>query len=196
MDVLKRARKAINDEQLAIQENAHMLNEQYLEIVEAVQRRKGKIVFTGVGKSGHIGKKLAATFSSLGLPAIFVHSTEAVHGDLGMIEEGDVVFLLSNSGETTEVLNVIPALDNIGVTKIAFTSKENSTMAKKSDYILSYKYNKEIDGNNLAPTTSAIVMLSIGDSLGVVLSELIGFTKNDFHKYHPGGSLGKQLQEG
>ncbi|MGX7164725.1 KpsF/GutQ family sugar-phosphate isomerase [Enterococcus massiliensis] len=196
MDILARARTVISEEQQAIKENINLLDESYLASIKVLEDRQGKIVFTGVGKSGHIGEKLAATFSSLGSPAIFVHSTEAVHGDLGMVERGDVVILLSNSGTTKEVLNTIPSLRIIGTTLIAFTSNKNSALALESDYVLGYSYGKEADQYNLAPTTSAIAMLSIGDSIGVVLSELKGFKKQDFKVFHPGGALGKKLGEG
>jgi arabinose-5-phosphate isomerase len=154
---------------------------------------KGKVVISGVGKSGHIGKKIAASLSSTGTPSFFVHSTEGVHGDLGMIQEKDIVILISNSGETTEVLSVIPSIKKIGSKIIAITSKGNSTLAEEADVVLTYQYDSEADPLNLAPTTSAMLTLVIGDALAVTLSTLKNFKKEDFHLYHPGGSLGKQL---
>ncbi|KAF1302627.1 MULTISPECIES: KpsF/GutQ family sugar-phosphate isomerase [Enterococcus] len=194
-NVLDRARAVIDTEQRALKSVGDNLNSEFLKVVHAVQKRKGKVVFTGVGKSGHIGQKLAATFSSLGITSIFVHSTEAVHGDLGMVNKEDVVFLLSNSGETREVLAVIPSLSKIGCFKIAFTSKKNSSLAHACDLTLAYSYENEADQLNLAPTTSAIIMLALGDSLGVTLSESANFSSDDFHLYHPGGSLGEKLEK-
>ncbi|EOG03991.1 KpsF/GutQ family sugar-phosphate isomerase [Enterococcus faecium] len=194
-NVLDRARAVIDTEQQALKSVGDNLDIDFLKIVNVVQKRKGKVVFTGVGKSGHIGKKVAATFSSLGITSIFVHSTEAVHGDLGMIRNEDVVFLLSNSGETKEVLSVIPSLNKIGCFKIAFTSKKNSSLAKACELTLAYSYENEADQLNLAPTTSAIIMLALGDSLGVTLSESTHFSSDDFHLYHPGGALGEKLEK-
>jgi arabinose-5-phosphate isomerase len=154
---------------------------------------KGKVVISGVGKSGHIGKKIAASLSSTGTPSFFVHSTEGVHGDLGMIQEKDIVILISNSGETSEVLSVIPTIKKIGSKIIAITSNRNSTLADEAEVVLTYQYDGEADPLNLAPTTSATLTLVIGDALAVTLSTLKNFKKEDFHLYHPGGSLGKQL---
>lgn len=193
MDILERAKEVISTEQQALQFVGENLNDDFLKIVHTVQERKGKVVFTGVGKSGHIGAKLAATFSSLGVTSVFVHSTEALHGDLGMISQEDIVFMLSNSGGTAEVLAMIPSLNKIGCTKIAFTSQPDSALAKTCELTLSYQYETEADSLNLAPTTSAIIMLSLGDSLGVALSESLKFEREDFHLYHPGGALGAQL---
>lgn len=192
---VERGKRVIQIEQQALKNAVQNLDENFSQVVDVIDSREGKVVFTGVGKSGHIGEKLAATFSSLGTPAIFVHSTEALHGDLGMITGKDVVILLSNSGETTEVLNTLPSIKKIGAKTIAFTSKEESTLSQLCEYLLPYSYDYEADEHNLAPTTSAILMLSIGDSLAIVLSEKNKFTKEDFHLFHPGGSLGNQLEK-
>ncbi|MFB5314169.1 KpsF/GutQ family sugar-phosphate isomerase [Enterococcus gallinarum] len=194
MDILERAKEVISTEQQALQAVSENLSDDFLKIVQVIQERKGKVVFTGVGKSGHIGTKLAATFSSLGVTSIFVHSTEALHGDLGMINHDDIVFMMSNSGETAEILAMLPSLNKIGCTKIAFTSQPDSTLSRSCEMTLSYQYETEADRLNLAPTTSAIIMLSLGDSLGVVLSESLKFEREDFHLYHPGGALGAQLK--
>ncbi|KAF1305140.1 KpsF/GutQ family sugar-phosphate isomerase [Candidatus Enterococcus willemsii] len=194
-NLLKIVKQTIVNEQEALAVVQENLQSDMIEILEVIDQCRGKIVFSGVGKSGHIGKKLAATYSSLGIPAIFVHSTEAVHGDLGMIGSDDVVILLSNSGETSEVLATIPSIKKIGSTLIAFTSKKDSSLAFGCDYQLIYTYEKEADSLNLAPTTSAIIMLSIGDAIAVGISEHRHFTATDFALYHPGGSLGAQLKE-
>jgi arabinose-5-phosphate isomerase len=156
---------------------------------------KGKVIVTGVGKSGHIGKKIAASLASTGTPAFFVHSTEGVHGDLGMIQQEDVVILISNSGETKEVLSLLPTLEKIGSKRISITSKEKSTLALSCDVVLAYQYEGEADHLGLAPTISSTLTLVIGDALAVALSILKDFKKEDFHLYHPGGSLGQQLTE-
>ncbi|GCF95486.1 isomerase [Enterococcus florum] len=194
MDILERAKEVISTEQQALQVVSENLSDDFLKIVQVIQERKGKVVFTGVGKSGHIGTKLAATFSSLGVTSIFVHSTEALHGDLGMINHDDIVFMMSNSGETAEILAMLPSLNKIGCTKIAFTSQPESSLSRSCEMTLSYQYETEADRLNLAPTTSAIIMLSLGDSLGVALSESLKFEREDFHLYHPGGALGAQLE--
>jgi len=131
--------------------------------------------------------------ASTGTPAFFVHSTEGVHGDLGMIEKGDIVIMISNSGETAEVLHLLPTLEKIGSKKIAITSRGDSTLAKACDVALTYQYQTEADHLGLAPTTSSTLTLVIGDALAIALSKLRQFTKEDFHLYHPGGSLGKHL---
>ncbi len=155
---------------------------------------KGKVIFIGVGKSGHIGKKLAATFASTGTSSFFIHATEAIHGDSGMIEKEDVVLLLSNSGNTSEVVNVISILNTIGCKTIGFTSNKDSVLAQNCDYKLIYPKTDEADHLGLAPTSSSTVMLVLGDALACALSKSKNFTRQDFYKYHPGGSLGKLLK--
>ncbi|MDH6363861.1 arabinose-5-phosphate isomerase [Enterococcus sp. PF1-24] len=194
MDILKRAKEVIESERNGLELAGAAINDNYLAIIKTIENCQGKVVFTGVGKSGHIGKKLAATFASLGTCAIFVHSTESLHGDLGMVQPEDVVVMMSNSGETQEILAMIEPLKKIGCKKVAFTSKEHSTLAKNCEELLAYQLEREADTLNLAPTTSAVIMLAIGDSIGVTLSEMKQFSSQDFYLYHPGGSLGKKLQ--
>lgn len=169
-------------------------NSEYEIICKVLMDCRGKVVFVGVGKSGHIGKKLAATFSSTGTPSFFIHATEAAHGDSGMIEREDIVILLSNSGNTSEVTNVIPILQEIGCTTIGFTSNEDSILAEECDYKLIYPKSEEADHLGLAPTSSSTLMLVLGDAIACTLSESKEFTRQDFYKYHPGGSLGKLLR--
>lgn len=195
MDLLSYVKNAIDVEADSIKMLSENVGPEFESAINMLLNCKGKVVITGVGKSGHIGKKVAASFASTGTPAFFVHSTEGVHGDLGMIQENDVVIMISNSGETGEVLNLLPSLNKIGCKKIAITSKKESTLAKACDVALVYQYDREADPLGLAPTTSSTLTLVIGDALAVTLSILKGFKKEDFHLYHPGGSLGKKLSE-
>ncbi len=166
---------------------------QYDDILNLFANCKGKLAFMGVGKSGHIGKKLAATFASLGLPAFFVHSTEAMHGDLGMIEPSDIAILISNSGNTQEVVQNIKPLKNNGVTTVAFTSGKESLLAQQCDYLLLYPKLAEADNLNLAPTVSSTLTLVLGDAIACELSSRKNFKREDFYKYHPNGALGAML---
>ncbi len=168
---------------------------QYEEILNLFADCQGKLVFMGVGKSAHIGKKLAATFASLGIPAFFVHSTEAMHGDLGMIEKRDIAILISNSGNTQEVVQNVAPLRNNGVITVAFTSGKESTLAKACDYLLLYPKCQEADELNLAPTVSSTLTLVLGDAMACELSKRKGFTRGDFYQFHPNGALGQMLKE-
>lgn len=192
-DILSTIKKVMQDEIEAIKNVYENLDDSHVKAVELIQNCKGKVIFTGVGKSGHIGKKLAATFASTGTPTFFVHSTEALHGDLGMIEEKDVVIAISNSGETKEVLYILPSIKYIGSKIISITGNRESTLAKESDIALEAKVPHEADPLNLAPTSTSTVALVLGDALAITLSQLKGFKKENFAVYHPGGSLGKKL---
>ena len=193
MSVLNDMKQVIEKEATAIEALASHMGKAYEEAVGVIQNSTGKVVVTGVGKSGHMGRKIAASLASTGTPAFFLHSTEGVHGDLGMIEKDDVVILISNSGETAEVLSLLPSLEKIGAKKIAITKQEMSTLGKAVDIALTYHYQTEADHLGLAPTTSSTITLVIGDALAVALSKAKHFTNEDFHLYHPGGSLGKKL---
>lgn len=167
--------------------------DQYEDVVNVLSRCEGKLVFMGIGKSGHIGKKLAATFASLGIPSFFVHSSEAMHGDLGMIEEKDIAILISNSGNTQEVVqNIIPLRKN-GVKTVAFTAGQNSTLTKECDHAILYPKLDEADNLNLAPTVSSTLALVLGDAIACEISARKGFKREDFLKYHPNGALGAML---
>lgn len=185
----------LKDEASAILRTVENFGDEVEKAVELIFECKGKVIVTGVGKSGHIGKKIAATLASTGTPSFFVHSTEAVHGDLGMIEKNDVVLMISNSGETKEVLNMLPTLKKIGVKCISITRNHQSSLAKSCDVSLAYKYDQECDHLHLAPTVSSTLTLVVGDALAVALSKKKDFTSSDFHLYHPGGSLGKLLEK-
>ncbi|MBQ8885352.1 MAG: SIS domain-containing protein [Clostridia bacterium] len=168
---------------------------QYDVILDLFASCKGKLVFMGVGKSGHIGKKLAATFASLGIPSFFVHSTEAMHGDLGMIESKDIAILISNSGNTQEVVQDVAPLKRNGVTTVAFTSGKESKLAKACDYAIFYPKLAEADNLNLAPTVSSTLTLVLGDALACELSARKNFNRTDFYAFHPNGALGEMLKK-
>lgn len=167
----------------------------YESVLTVLEGCKGKLVIMGVGKSAHIGKKLAATFASLGIPSFFVHSTEAMHGDLGMIEKSDIAILISNSGNTAEVVQNVAPLKNNGVTTVAFTSGKESTLAKSCDHLILYPKLDEADENNLAPTVSSTLTLVLGDAIACELSKRKGFSRADFYKFHPNGALGAMLKK-
>lgn len=168
---------------------------QYDEILDVFQACRGRIVFMGVGKSGHIGQKLAATFASLGIPSFFVHGTEAMHGDLGMILPQDIAVLISNSGRTFEtVQNIVPLKKN-GVTTVAFTAGKDSKLAEDCDYRIIYPMLQEADALGLAPTVSSTLALVLGDAIACELSDRKNFTKRDFYRFHPNGALGEKLKK-
>lgn len=195
MAILDDLKKVIELEASSIKALSEQIGPSYEQAINMILAGNGKLVVTGVGKSGHIGKKIAASLASTGTPAFFMHSTEGVHGDLGMVEKEDIVLMISNSGETVEVVNLLPSLTRIGAKTIAITSRHESTLAKSCDVALTYKYSIEADHLGLAPTTSSTVTLVIGDALAATLSSLRDFKKKDFLLYHPGGSLGQQLTE-
>ncbi len=178
-------------EQVLLQKNH--IDKNFVSAVKLLSSFQGKIVVLGVGKSGLIGRKLAATFSSLNLPSIFVHPVELLHGDLGAIQPQDIVIILSYSGETVEIKNILPVLKNFGIKIIAFTGKTNSRLARFADIVINTKIEKEACPYNIVPTSSTSAMLALGDALGITVAKLKGFKKEDFAKLHPSGSLGKLL---
>lgn len=169
------------------------LGEDFVEAVNLILGCEGKIIFCGVGKSAHIANKLVATFNSTGTPAQFLHAAEAKHGDLGVIRSEDIAICISNSGTSMEIQEVVPYLKKYSSRLIAMTSNKNCLLAEQADVILDTKVDKEADPNNLAPTTSTIVQLALGDALAITLLQVKGFKSEDFAKYHPGGALGKNL---
>lgn len=169
------------------------IDDNFSEAVEVILCCKGKVILIGIGKSGHVGKKIAASMASTGTAAFFVHGDEILHGDLGMIEKDDVVILLSNSGETREIKGGFPTLKKIGCSIISITSNPDSTMAKNSNIHIFIGKLKEANHLNLAPTTSSTATLILGDALALTVSYLKKFKKEDFALYHPGGNLGKNL---
>lgn len=187
------AKQVLEIEQQAIVEIAQYVDARFSTACELMLQCRGRIIVIGMGKSGHIGNKIAATLASTGTPAFFVHPGEASHGDLGMITADDVVLLISNSGETHEVLAIVPVIKRIGAQIISMTGNPESNMAKLADIHLCIKVSKEACPLGLAPTASTTATLVMGDALAVALLEARGFTADDFALSHPGGSLGKRL---
>jgi arabinose-5-phosphate isomerase len=187
------AKQVIDIEQQAIAELEQFIDDGFELACQLMFNCQGRVIVIGMGKSGHIGGKIAATFASTGTPAFFVHPGEASHGDLGMITSNDVVLTISNSGETGEVLAIIPVIKRIGAKLIAMTSNPNSTLAKLSDTHVCIKVSQEACPLGLAPTSSTTATLVMGDALAVALLNAKDFTANDFALSHPGGSLGKRL---
>jgi len=192
-EIISYAKRVIDKEISGIEQLTDHIDDNFVKAISILLECKGKVVVMGLGKSGHVGKKIAASMASTGTPAFFVHGDEALHGDLGMIEGKDVVIALSNSGETREMLNDFLTLKTIGCKIISITSNPDSTMAKNSDIHIRIGKLEEADHLRLAPTTSSTVTLVLGDAIALTLSYLKGFKKEDFALYHPGGSLGKEL---
>ena len=190
---LERAREVLNIEADALRALAGRLNGDFCHAVDAILNASGRLIVTGMGKSGHIARKIAATLSSTGTPAYFVHPAEAAHGDLGMITDADILLALSNSGESAEVLALLPALKRKGVTLISMTGRTGSTLAKESDIHLDVWVEREACPLGLAPTASTTAALAMGDALAVTLLEARDFREEDFALSHPGGSLGRRL---
>ncbi|HHH39610.1 MAG TPA: KpsF/GutQ family sugar-phosphate isomerase [Sedimenticola sp.] len=177
----------------AVQALVQRIDDGFVRACEYMLHCRGRIVVTGMGKSGHIGNKIAATLASTGSPAFFVHPGEASHGDLGMITGGDVVLALSNSGETAEIITILPIIKRLGVPLIAMTGNPDSTLSREADVNIDVSVAKEACPLGLAPTASTTATLAMGDALAVALLEARGFTEQDFARSHPGGSLGRRL---
>jgi len=192
-DFQKLGRAVITTELAEITALQTRIDKSFDEACELLLSCKGRIVVTGMGKSGHIGGKIAATLASTGSPAFFVHPGEASHGDLGMITKNDIVIALSNSGNTAEITTIIPILKRFGVPLISMTGDKNSTLAKEANINLDVSVRKEACPHDLAPTSSTTVALVMGDALAVALLQARGFTAEDFALSHPGGSLGRRL---
>lgn len=180
-------------ESRAIIQLTSRIDDDFLLACRLILNCSGRVVVVGMGKSGHIGGKIAATLASTGTPAFFVHPGEASHGDLGMITDSDIVLALSNSGETPEILTILPLIKRMGINLIALTGREESTLGTESDAVLNSGVEKEACPLNLAPTSSTTAALAMGDALAVALLESRGFTQDDFARSHPGGALGKRL---
>jgi len=193
-DALKKlARAVIETEARAVTELLPHIDDDFVSACSAILESTGRVVVLGVGKSGHIGNKIAATLASTGTPAFFVHAAEAAHGDLGMITPDDVVLVLSNSGETDEVKQLLPVLKRLGVEIIAMTGKPDSFLAQNAGIILNVQVSEEACPLGLAPTSSTTAALVMGDALAVALLEARGFTREDFARSHPAGQLGRRL---
>jgi len=196
MDFLEKARRVLDVEIFELQRLRERLGANFSRAVELIKEAvdgRGKIVVLGVGKSGHVGAKIASTLTSTGSPAVVLDSLNALHGDLGMVADGDVILALSSSGETEELLRLLPAVARFQVRIIAICGDANSTLAKNAHVLLDANVEQEACPMNLAPTSSTTVMLALGDALAMVLLEAHGFHKEDFAKFHPGGKIGRSL---
>jgi arabinose-5-phosphate isomerase len=185
--------QVIKTEKKAIENLENFINNDFSNAVESIFSRKGRVIITGIGKSANIGTKIVSTLNSTGTPSIFMHAADAIHGDLGIIQNDDVIICISKSGNTPEIKALIPLIKNTGNPLIAIVGNMDSFLAKQADIVLNTTVESEADPNNLAPTTSTTAQLVMGDALAVALLECRKFTATDFAKYHPGGSLGKQL---
>ena len=187
------AKRTLGVESKALIKLAANLDQKFSNLCEVILRSKGKIITLGVGKSGHIAQKISATLSSTGSPSYFIHATEALHGDIGVISKNDSVLILSHSGESKEIIDLIPSLKNIGCKIFSFTGPTESTIAKSTDINISTEVDKEACPLDLAPTSSTTAALALGDALAIALLESRKFSPQDFAKSHPGGKLGKKL---
>mgnify|MGYP005739631337 FL=1 len=187
------ARRTFKIESDAIKSLSKQLDTNFTSLCDQVRFNDGKFIIMGVGKSGHIGQKISATLSSTGTGSVFIHPTEAAHGDMGLIDKNDIVLLISNSGETDEIINIIPSLKRLSFKIASLTSNKKSTIARSSDIPIVINSEKEACPLNLAPTSSTTSALVFGDALAIALLESKGFTKTDFASSHPAGKLGKKL---
>jgi len=191
--IIEAARKTIETEAAAIKGLADFIDKDFEQVVGLLMTFKGRFVVSGIGKSAIVGQKIVATFNSTGTPSIFMHAADAIHGDLGMVQEDDVVMIISKSGESPEIKFLVPLIKNMGNPLVAMTGKIPSFLSLHSDYVLNTTVPVEACPNNLAPTSSTTAQMVMGDALAVCLMEQKGFTGEDFAKYHPGGALGKRL---
>jgi arabinose-5-phosphate isomerase len=191
--LIETAKRVFKIESDAVAALAARLGSDFSEAVHVLDRKEGRLFVTGMGKSGLIGKKIAATMSSVGLPAVFVHAAEGIHGDLGLVSRNDRVIAISNSGETEEILRLLPTLRRLKCTLISMTGNLQSTLANRSDYVLDVGVKEEAGGNGLIPTSSTTATLAMGDALVVAYLHLCGFHEEDFALNHPGGSLGRKM---
>ena len=191
--ILEIAKEVFEIEAQAIQQLAHLLSGDFSMAVETIYHSKGRVIVTGIGKSANIAQKIVSTLNSTGTPAIFMHAADAIHGDLGIILQDDIVLAISKSGNTPEIKVLLPLIKFRGNKIVAITGNMESYLAVQSDFVLNVSVEKEACPNNLAPTTSTTAQLAMGDALAVCLLEMRGFSTEDFAKVHPGGALGKML---
>ena len=190
--IIQIAKETINIEQKAIAHLSTLIDYEFAEAIDYIYKSKGRVVVSGIGKSANIATKIVATLNSTGTPAIFMHAADAIHGDLGTVQQNDTVICISKSGNTPEIKVLVPLIKNGGNKLIAITSNRDSFLGTEADYVLHAYAEKEACPNNLAPTTSTTAQLVIGDALAVSLLKLKEFSSHDFAKYHPGGALGKR----
>ena len=191
--IKKAALETLSIEAAAVDKLKMRIDEEFVAAVQCILDCKARVVVTGMGKSGHIGRKMAATFASTGTPAFFMHPGEAFHGDLGMVTENDVVIAISNSGESTEVVNILPIIHRIGAKIIAMSGRRDSQLGQNSDYFVDIGVEKEACPLGLAPTASTTATLAMGDAMAIALMSVRDFTSQDFALFHPGGALGRKL---
>lgn len=192
-EIIERGRRVVRMEREALAETEERVGDAFARAVDVISASTGRVIVAGVGKSGLVGRKIAATMTSTGTPATFLHPTESVHGDLGIVSSSDVAILISKSGETEELLPLLEQLKRLGVRTVAITGDGASTLARHSDVWLDASVREEACPHDLAPTTSTTVTLALGDALAVTLLEVKGFRREDFARLHPGGALGKRL---
>jgi arabinose-5-phosphate isomerase len=193
VDIKVEIQKVLEIEAAAIERTKSRIDDSFVKATDILMKCKGKVVVSGIGKSGLIGQKISATMSSTGTPSVFLHPTEAAHGDMGIVMKDDVVIMISHSGETDEVVDILPSIERMNIPVIAITGNVNSTLAKTADCVLDSSIAEEACPMGLAPTASTTVQLAIGDALAVAMIKLKNFKKEDFAVFHPGGSLGKKL---
>jgi arabinose-5-phosphate isomerase len=191
--IVERGRQVLRMETEALAETERRIGDDFARAVETIHGSKGRVIVSGVGKSGLVGRKIAATLTSTGTPATFLHPADSVHGDLGIVGQFDVAILISKNGETDDVLGLLDHLKRLGVCTIALTGNAQSTLARNSDITLDGWVKEEACPHDLAPTTSTTVALALGDALAIALLEEKGFDANDFARFHPGGAIGKRL---
>lgn len=193
VNIRETATRTIGLEAAAIRSLEQYIDDDFERTVELIAQCEGRVVITGIGKSAAIAQKIVATLNSTGTPAIFMHAADAIHGDLGMVRENDIVLCISKSGESPEIKVLVPLVINFGNTLVAMVGKKDSFLARSAQFVLNTSVEQEACPNNLAPTSSTTAQLVMGDALAVCLIELKGFTAADFAKFHPGGTLGKRL---
>jgi len=191
--ILHNAIKTITAESDAIKHLTTLLDDDFANSVQLIYHSKGRVIITGIGKSAIIATKIVATLNSTGTPAVFMHAADAIHGDLGLILEDDIVICISKSGNTPEIKVLVPLIKNANNKMIAITGNKESFLGQQADFVLNTFVHKEACPNNLAPTTSTTAQMVMGDALAICLLEIRGFSSRDFAKYHPGGALGKKL---
>lgn len=191
--IISIAKNTLDIEISELQKLKNRLDDEFVKAVDIIRSAEGKLIIVGIGKSAHVANKIVATLNSTGTPSQFLHASEAIHGDLGVIQKSDVVLCISNSGNSPEIINLLPYLKNYSSALIGMTGNRNSKLAEFSDVILDTHVDTEACPNQLAPTSSTTLQMALGDALAIVLMELNGFKAHDFAKFHPGGSLGKNL---
>jgi len=191
--ILRRAAEVLRIEKEAIEDISQNLDDSFKEAIKLIYSCKGKVVVTGMGKCGIVGRKIAATLASTGTPAVSLHPAEAVHGDVGIVTKSDIALAISTSGETEEIIRIIPLIRRIGVKLISMTGNSKSRLSKSSDVVLNISVRREACPMGLVPTASTTAIMALGDALAMVLLDKRGFREDDYALYHPGGELGKKL---